>query len=240
MDKIRYSNGRIVDGNIKEPEMEIAGNYTEEAKRRLVANHNFGLEMILAYEQYRDNVNLSNVLEMLEKLEEVYAKHSREIFMIKKGRISENQAKKIICDLNTMPNVKIKIGDKVRIIKNQSYYPDGILNSELTAIEDLDSNKSCIAVGHPDYPRNAWIVRIEDIEVISSCYDKNALPKIKVGDIVRIVDIPEIREKYRGGPLGMESKLKVISINTKHIDVVTLVRDSRVYSILITDVEKVN
>lgn len=87
MNKIKFSQGltigqsAIISGDFESPEYKIAeftDQFTEKAKRQLILNHNYGAQMIEIYEQHRENMHISNVSDMIQKMEKVHEQLSRE------------------------------------------------------------------------------------------------------------------------------------------------------------------
>lgn len=84
--KIKLHGDDIIWVDIK-PNIKIA-EFNDECitfdKKYLVLMTNFGQEFMEIYQKYRMNMNIVNMAEMIEKLEELYAKYEYEITRIRR------------------------------------------------------------------------------------------------------------------------------------------------------------
>jgi len=76
MNKIKRNGNQIFDENFLDGNIlriaEFSEELTRDSKKKFVTNHNFGIEMLGVYQEYRDNMNIGNICLMLEKLETIY------------------------------------------------------------------------------------------------------------------------------------------------------------------------
>ena len=83
MNKIKRNGNQILNANSSDgTPLEIAefsDNLTKDAKNKFVTNHNFGIKFLEIYQAHRDFMHIQNILEMLEKLENVYGEYSFEM-----------------------------------------------------------------------------------------------------------------------------------------------------------------
>lgn len=81
---IRRKGNKIFDANFKTDNHQVLefteNNWTNRAKNNFIINHNFGEEFLNIYEKHRKSFHISNVMKMLEEMEEVWGKYSYEKF----------------------------------------------------------------------------------------------------------------------------------------------------------------
>jgi len=87
---LKLKNNKIIDGDIKSPEIEIAtfsDELCEDVKKNIISTANHGSYMLKLYSQYRNNMHICNIVEMLEKMEKIYNYYDMEIYSTKKSDI---------------------------------------------------------------------------------------------------------------------------------------------------------
>ncbi len=85
---LKLEKNKIIDGDIKSPEMEIAtfsDELCEDVKKNIISTANHGSYMLRIYDLYRNNMHICNIVEMLEKMEKVYNNYNMEIYSTKKA-----------------------------------------------------------------------------------------------------------------------------------------------------------
>ena len=73
----------LLNGDIISPEIPYAvfdEGLSKPMVKYLVSALNYGHDMLMVYQQYRDNMHIRNVVEMLERLEEIHKKFYAEGF----------------------------------------------------------------------------------------------------------------------------------------------------------------
>jgi len=83
----------LLNADLIAPETSSIGVYatfsdglTRQTKREISLAINYGSEMLQIYEMNRNNLHVVNVVEMLEKMEEVFKKFDCERFEVRRGR----------------------------------------------------------------------------------------------------------------------------------------------------------
>jgi hypothetical protein len=83
---LKLKNNKIIDGDIKSPEMELAtfsDDLCEDVKKHIVSRANHGDHMLRVYSTYRDNMHIVNIVDMLEKMEKIYHNYNDEVYQAK-------------------------------------------------------------------------------------------------------------------------------------------------------------
>ena len=80
--KHKLVDSKLILGDILDPQIEIAvfSNITKIAQKEVVSTLNNGDDMLKLYKQYRNNLHINSVVELLEKMEEIYQKWEYEIY----------------------------------------------------------------------------------------------------------------------------------------------------------------
>jgi hypothetical protein len=84
--KLKLKKNKVIDGDIKSPEMEIAtfsDELCEDVKKNIISTANHGSYMLKIYALYRNNMHICDVVEMLEKMEKVYKKYDNDVYLAK-------------------------------------------------------------------------------------------------------------------------------------------------------------
>jgi len=84
----KIKNRKLLNADIISPEIEYAefsDELTPGTAERLVNSMNQGDEMMMIYKQMRDDMHIANVLNMLERMEHIYAIWTQEDFNIRRG-----------------------------------------------------------------------------------------------------------------------------------------------------------
>jgi hypothetical protein len=77
----------MINGDIVKPEIPYAvfnDDLNPAEMKKIIANLNYGNDMLLIFKQYRDNLHIMNVIEMITRMEEVFRKYDYEMFEIRK------------------------------------------------------------------------------------------------------------------------------------------------------------
>ena len=85
---IEKSKDDIFYAEFKEPKIPIATftkALTKKAKMDFVLDHNYGEEFIAIYKHYRNDMNISNVMKMLGKMEEKFHNYDNAKFEVKRS-----------------------------------------------------------------------------------------------------------------------------------------------------------
>jgi len=86
----RLVGNKIIHGDIISPDLVIAtfsNQFCKEYQKQLVNSLNHGHEILMLYKQYRDNLHITNVLELLEKIEKEYLQWSSNEYQIRRDSI---------------------------------------------------------------------------------------------------------------------------------------------------------
>ena len=78
----------LLNGDFKSPDMPYAvfdDGVGKQVVKEIVCNLNKGSELLSIYKQYRDNMHIKNITDMLSKMEEVYRQFNQEIDSIKRS-----------------------------------------------------------------------------------------------------------------------------------------------------------
>ena len=78
---------KMINGDIVSPEIPYAvfdDGLNRADMKKIIANLNYGNDMLLVYQQYRENLHIANVVEMLKQLEKVFCKFDYEMYEIRK------------------------------------------------------------------------------------------------------------------------------------------------------------
>ena len=80
--KHKLIDSKLIHGDIADPQTEIAvfSNITKIAQKEVVSTLNNGDDMLKLYKQYRNNLHINSVVELLEKMEEIYQKWEYEMY----------------------------------------------------------------------------------------------------------------------------------------------------------------
>ena len=80
--KHKLVDSKLILGDILDPQIEIAvfSNITKIAQKEVVSTLNNGDDMLKLYKQYRNNLHINSVVELLEKMEEIYQKWEYEMY----------------------------------------------------------------------------------------------------------------------------------------------------------------
>jgi len=77
----------MINGDIIFPEIPYAvfdDGLNRSEMKKIIANLNYGNDMLLVYQQYHDNLYIVNVVKMIEKLDKIFQKYDYEMFEIRK------------------------------------------------------------------------------------------------------------------------------------------------------------
>ena len=91
--KLRRKGESILMQDILSPDMPVAkfcGNLVKPSADMLVLEHNAGTEVLALYEQYRDNLHVTQVVEMLTKMESVFHEYDKARYAIKRSGCTTN------------------------------------------------------------------------------------------------------------------------------------------------------
>ena len=86
--KFKLKGRTLLSAEIISPDMPIAEfseGYSKQGVKTIVANLNYGSEMLSIYKKYRNSLHIVNVVEMLNKMEEVYQRFDTETYEIKRS-----------------------------------------------------------------------------------------------------------------------------------------------------------
>lgn len=73
----------LIHGEINSPEItlaEFSKELTKDAIQRMVSSMNYGHKILMIYKQHRDNMHITNVVDMLKKIEEEFRKFEDEVY----------------------------------------------------------------------------------------------------------------------------------------------------------------
>lgn len=85
--KVKLNQNDILHGDFVVPETPIASfndQLTRRAKKHFVNSHNHGIDLLNYFEQVRSDLNLSNVHEVLSKMDDIYRNYDKERYAINK------------------------------------------------------------------------------------------------------------------------------------------------------------
>jgi hypothetical protein len=84
----KIKNRKLLNGDIISPEIvyaEFSDQIIDGQAENIVNALNHGHDMLMIYKEMRDNLHISNVVEMLSRLESAYAKWDARDFQIRRG-----------------------------------------------------------------------------------------------------------------------------------------------------------
>jgi len=85
--KLRLHANKIYSADLEGNDHPVA-EFTDElipvAKKRIILRHNYGFDMLNAYEAHRDNMHILGVVELMQSLEEIYTGYRTEEFAAKR------------------------------------------------------------------------------------------------------------------------------------------------------------
>ena len=76
---------KLINGDIISPEIpyaEFSCVVSHSTMLNIVANLNYGHELLMIYKEYRDNMHIASVVSMLEKMEGIFAEYDYELHRI--------------------------------------------------------------------------------------------------------------------------------------------------------------
>lgn len=77
MINVKLKDNKLINADFIKPEMvyaEFNEGLSEDCKREIVRAIEYGQKMMYIFESYRNNMHISNVVDMIEKMEKVYEK----------------------------------------------------------------------------------------------------------------------------------------------------------------------
>ena len=77
----------MINGDIVKPEIPYAvfsDDLNRAEMKKIIANLNYGNDMLLLYKQYRGKMHIKTIIEMIEKMESIFRKFDYEMYEIRK------------------------------------------------------------------------------------------------------------------------------------------------------------
>ena len=95
--KHKWHQGKLLHGDFKGNDerfvmAEFSSELNKADQKTIVATLNHGDDMLKLYKQYRDNLHISNVQEMIEHMEGIYRMWSYQMIKIGREEINERHA----------------------------------------------------------------------------------------------------------------------------------------------------
>ena len=87
MNTYRYKANKMLNADIISPELVVAEFSDQLVKgeaAKIVNNLNFGQEMLQLFGEHSDDLHIANVMQMLEKMDKVWAKWSEQDYNIRR------------------------------------------------------------------------------------------------------------------------------------------------------------
>ena len=87
--KFKLKGRTLLNADIKSPEIsydEFSAAIEPKVIKTMVETLNSGHEMLMLYKQYRDNLHISNMVEMVQKMEAVFKKYDYKLYEIRRQK----------------------------------------------------------------------------------------------------------------------------------------------------------